>query len=302
MAARMFHRREVLRFGGAATAAVTMANRLEGGTTRRKKLLFLTKSAGYEHAVIRRIDGSLGHAEHALMELGRRHGFDVEATKDASIFDGDLDEYAAFAFFTTGDLTTTEGDGQPPMSPAGKQALLDAVHAGKGFVGLHCATDTFHSQGERSQNQTERDPFIDMIGGEFLTHGKQQKARIQVINPSFPGMKSSGSSFVLHEEWYSLKNFAPDLHVLLVINPEGMDGSGYRRPPFPATWARRHGKGRVFYTCMGHRQDVWAHPNFQSIVVGGIQWALGNEQADTPANIKDVTPRANVLPQAKAPS
>jgi hypothetical protein len=72
-----------------------------------------------------------------------------------------------------------------------------------------------------------------------------------------------------------------------------MKGAMYQRPSFPATWARMHGKGRVFYTSMGHREDVWTNPIFQQIVLGGIAWALGNVEADVTPNIATVTPKAN---------
>ena len=261
-----------------------------------KKVLFLTKSAGFEHGVVKRLDGALSHAEHVLMDLGKTHGFRVEATKDASVFDRDLSGYDAFAFFTTGDLTQAGNDKQPPMSLAGKQSLLDAITNGKGFIGFHCASDTFHSVGNANQNQRRRDPYIDMVGGEFITHGRQQKAKLRVVNPDFPGMEALDDRFTLHDEWYCLKNFATDMHVLLGIESQRLDGKDYQRAPFPATWVRRHGKGRVFYTAMGHREDVWTNPTFQDITVGGVRWALGEVDIEVPANIDEVTPQASELP------
>ena len=52
-------------------------------------------------------------------------------------------------------------------------------------------------------------------------------------------------------------------------------------------------RGRVFYTSMGHREDVWTNPTFQQIALGGIAWALGNVEADVTPNIATVTPEAN---------
>src|SRR3989442_194078 len=83
--------------------------------------------------------------------------------------------------------------------------------------------------------------------------GAKHVPRMRVIDPSFPGAEYLKVSDLL-EEWYALKNFAPDLHVILVQDNEGMKGVMYQRPSFPATWARRHHKGRVFYTSMGHRE------------------------------------------------
>jgi type 1 glutamine amidotransferase len=71
-----------------------------------------------------------------------------------------------------------------------------------------------------------------------------------------------------------------------------MKGPMYQRPPFPATWARKHGKGRVFFTSLGHREDVWESKEFQSILIGGILWALGRAEADISPNLRIVAPQA----------
>ena len=137
------------------------------------------------------------------------------------------------------------------MSEEGKNKFLAAIEAGKGFVGIHSATDCFHSAGI--------DPYIAMIGGEFVVHGAQQNATMKVTTPQFSGMAGLGDEFALFEEWYALKNFAKDLDVLLVQETGKMQGPMYQRPPYPATWARMQGKGRVFYTSMGHDQ-TWSTP------------------------------------------
>jgi len=231
-----------------------------------------------------------------LREFGGAAGFDFHETKDGTVFDGDLNQYDAFFFYTTGDLTKSGGDNQTPMSEKGKQNLLQAISAGKGMFGSHCASDTFHSSGPAFENQTQRDPFIGMLGGEFIRHGRQQEARMRLVSPDFAGVEPAGEGFTLHEEWYSLKNFAEDMHVILVQETKGMDGNDYNRPDYPATWARMENEGRVFYTSMGHREDVWAHPIFQSIVIGGLQWVTRQVEADITPNLQQVTPEALKLP------
>jgi hypothetical protein len=74
-----------------------------------------------------------------------------------------------------------------------------------------------------------------------------------------------------------------------------MQGAPYQRPDFPATWARRHGKGRVFYTSLGHREDIWTNPFFQTIALGGLRWATGLVDYDVKPNIGEVTPKASQL-------
>lgn len=264
-----------------------------------KKLLFYTKSAGFEHDVIRRSGSELAYAERIMIDLGKKHGIDVTCTKDGTVFDEDYKNYDAYFFYTTEDLTQTGNDKQPAMSKQGKENLLNAIRAGKGFIGSHCASDTFHTPGNRLQSQDKPDPYIAMLGGEFIRHGRQQVAKMRVTSPKFPGLETAGESFSLNEEWYSLKNFAPDLHVILVQETEGMVDDDYKRPPYPATWARREGEGRVFYTSMGHREDVWTNAVFQSILMGGIHWAVGSAEAPIPGNLAENCPAAGTMPPLK---
>ena len=291
-------RREFLLSTGTAALGASLfpfrssAASFQGGP----KVLFFTRNVGFEHSVVHREGDKLSHAEKILVELGEQYDVEIECTKDGSVFDGDLDQYDVIAFYTCGDLLNPKSkDGAPPMTLKGKQNLLDTVAGGKGFVGFHSAADSFHSKGERNKVQTERDPYIAMLGGEFISHGPQQKATMRITSPHFSDLSESGKSFDLHEEWYALKNFAKDMHVILVQETEGMKGNCYQRPPFPATWARMHGKGHVFYTSLGHREDVWTNPLFQEILVGGFTWALGDAGDDLEQNLDEAAPKASEL-------
>ena len=284
----------------------------ESGKT--KKILFFSKSSNFEHAVIKRKDGQPSFVEKILAELGPKHGIEFTCSKDGSLFTPEyLAQFDAFMFYTSGDLTAAGKDGNPPMTPAGKAAFLEAIKNGKGFIGTHSATDTFHT-GETAETDTNRprtwryrnlgdkaDPYTRMIGAEFIIHSVQQNAKMTVADNKFPGLENRGSSFELMDEWYTLTDFSRDLHVLLVQETAGMTGIPYQRPPYPATWARMHGKGRVFYTSMGHREDVWTNPVFQEILFGGIAWATGNVDADATPNIETVTPDCWKLPPVSHP-
>jgi type 1 glutamine amidotransferase len=119
-----------------------------------------------------------------------------------------------------------------------------------------------------------------------------------VFGRRWPGAKGLKDCELL-EEWYALKNFAPDLHVILVQETEAMKGDMYRRPSYPATWARREDKGRVFYTSLGHREDVWQNPLFHELL-GGLSWAAGNvPHADLAVNLEKAAARAGELPEKK---
>jgi type 1 glutamine amidotransferase len=273
-----------------------------------KKILFFSKSSGFEHSAIKCKDGQMSFAEKVLDELARTNHFEFTFTKDGRVFTPEnIAKYDAFFFYTTGDLTEPGTDGNPPMSKEGKAAFLQAIYKGKGFIGTHSATDTFHSPGgekmsaARWKNDGENvDPYVRMIGAEFIVHGAQQKGHQICVDRKFPGMSAVPADFAPLEEWYTLKDFAPNLHVLLVQDTSHMEKTGgnhcYDRPEYPSTWAHLYGKGRVFYTSMGHREDVWTNPVFQQVLLGGINWAVGNVKAKVKPNMDQVTPWADVLP------
>lgn len=286
-------------------AAVELAGAPAGAPLR---VLYFTKSSGYEHSVVKRENGQPSFSERVLTALAAKHDFQLTCSKDGSLFTpAYLDQFDVFVFYTSGDLFAAGDDGQPPLTPAGKQALLDAIAAGKGFVGLHSASDTFHTGehgGGNPGNPASRyvnhgaasDPYILMLGGEFIHHNAQQVAKARVVDPAFPGCGGLGPVLQVKEEWYSLKEFAPNLHVLLVMETKGMQGPAYQRPPYPLAWARTYGRGRVWYDAMGHREDVWDNPAFQAMLVGGIEWAGGRVQADVTPNLDKVAPGAGTLP------
>jgi type 1 glutamine amidotransferase len=291
-------------FSGAIRAADT-------AMPSKKKVLVFSKSSGFEHEAIKlkMKDGRPGYAFAVIEEIGRKNNIEFTFSKDGSLFTPEyLAQFDAYLFYTTGDLTLArndakDGDDNPPMTAAGKQALLDAIAGGKGFIGVHSATDTFHSPGNkdhgRPRNQDDganADPYVKMIGAEFIKHDSQQKAHLIVADAKFPGISAVPADFGPNEEWYSLKDFAPDMHVLLVQDTSTMHDPSYARPPYPSTWARLNGKGRVFYTNMGHREDIWTNPVFQSVLAGGLDWALRRVDADVTPNLAQVAPQASVLP------
>jgi hypothetical protein len=270
-----------------------------GSQARGKRILYFTKCSGFEHSVVKRPSpDQLSHSEKILTELGQKHGFEVTCTKDGTVFSPEkIARYDVFAFYTSGVLTTPGTDKRPPMTAAGKAALLEAIKNGKGFVGFHAANDSFHVQpdpGDKSARfrayGNRVDPYIAMLGGEFIRHGPQQNATLRVVDKGFPGNETLTESFSLMDEWYTFKDFAPDMHVIHALETKGMKGVDYQRAPFPYSWARRHGQGRVFYTGLAHREDVWTNPLFQAILLGGLGWAAGNVEADVAPNLEAATP------------
>jgi type 1 glutamine amidotransferase len=272
------------------------------------RVLYFTKSSGFEHSVVKRPDGQPSYSENILTQLSAANDLAFTFSKDGSLFSPEyLADFDVLLFYTSGDLLSAGTDGQPAMTPQGKEALLRAVSEGKGFVGVHSCSDTFHTNETGGGNPRERaarfknygeaaDPFIRMLGGEFIRHGAQQTATARVVSPQFPGFGKLGAEINTHEEWYSLKEFAPDMHALLVLETAGMKGADYERPPFPVAWARPFGKGRVAYHAMGHREEIWDSPEYQAMLVGAIAWAAGKRDADVSPNLRTAAPGHATLP------
>ena len=298
-------RREFLRAATLTGAGLALSNPLLGASN--KSVLVFTKSSGWEHDVVKRISGKPSLVDDTVNELGNKHGFSAGVTKDGRIFDSkEFHSYAGMVFFTTGDLTTLGTDGKPPMSAKGKQALLDAVRDGMGFVGVHAAADTFHTLPDPEDRSNryiahgdQEDPYLRMLGAEFIIHGREprlQDANLIVNDPKFPGLEGVASPVSFNEEWYSLKDFMPDLHVILTLDTHGMKGECYQRAPYPATWARQNGKGRVFYTAMGDRPEHWKNEFFLNLLAGGIRWTIGDASARLDANLKQAAPGYAEIP------
>ncbi len=306
-------RRDFLRTTSATTAALLLSGSLYGA--KKKSVLLFTKSSGFEHAVIKTSAGQPSIMETALRTLSASNNFELTASKDGRLFDSkEFHDYAAVVFFTTGDLTQEGTDKNPPMSPQGKQALLDAIHQGSvGFVGVHAAADTFHTQPDPQDlsnryvaHGDQSDPYLRMLGGEFIIHGQSKDPRLQTANviiddPKFPGLEGVQSPVSLMEEWYSLKDFAPDLHVICTLDTSTMNGNAYKRPPYPVVWARMDGRGKVFYSAIGDRPENWQNPFHLNLLAGGIRWAIGDAKASVAPNLKTAAPGYDVIPPKYPP-
>ena len=249
---------------------------------RPRRVLFLTKSSGFEHSAVHREGDRLSYSEQVVTELGARYGFDVVCTKDANLVNAEnLKNYDTVMFYTTGDLTKQgDKDKGVPMTEKNRQELLDWIRAGGGFFGSHTVTDTFH----------DWTPFIEMTGGEFASHGEQQYATLKVVDPKFPAVVGMPIEFKFIDEYYVNKNvnLGKSMRVLIMLETEGMKGDMYKIPAYPITWCSNYGKGRVFISALGHREDVWDMPMFQGMVVKALKWTFGDVPGDASPNFQDL--------------
>ncbi len=276
------------------------------------RVLFFSKSSGWEHSAIKQDNGNLGYAEKVLAKLGPKNDIEFTFSKDGSLFSpAYLAQFDALVFFTSGDLTSIGTDRQPGITGTGLDAFYNYIANGGGFLGVHSTSDTLHTNERGGGNNPIRIPryrnygeaadrFIKTLGGEFIRHGPQQVAKATVVDNKFPGFENIGAEINVKEEWYTLKEFAPDLHVLLVMNTAGMEGGDYARANYPLAWVREQGKGRVGYNAMGHRDEIWDSEAYQSMFLGQLRWVAKKVEADIKPNLTVVTPDANKL-QAPPP-
>jgi type 1 glutamine amidotransferase len=206
--------------------------------------------------------------EKTFAEMAAKHGFfEVVSSQNSrkEITEDNLKHFDAVFFFTTGEL---------PLSEVQKADLLSFIRNGKGFGGSHCAADTFYQWKE----------YGDLIGAYFAGHPPGfQKIRVIVEDRKHPATKHLGEGFNIEDEIYKYKGpySREKVRVLLSMDMKASGKNLWREDgDNPLAWVREYGKGRVFYTAFGHREEVWADPRFQQHVIGGLRYLFGLEPAD----------------------
>src|ERR1043166_19645 len=244
-----------------------------------KSLLVVTVTKGFRHS-------SIPTAEKVLQQLGEKSGvFTVDFVRNEAEM---AEKMTAAALKKYDGIIFANTTGVLPLPD--KQAFFDYIKAGHAFIGFHSASDTFHGP-----NNTV-DPYAEMLGGEFQQHGAQVGVECLNQDLNHPATKHLGKSFqVSLEEIYIQKNYDPTkVHELLVLDKHpNTKAAGH----FPIAWCKMYGSGKVFYTSLGHREDVWdptwsadkptSRKNsieiseaYQKHILGGIKWALGLEKGD----------------------
>jgi type 1 glutamine amidotransferase len=144
-------------------------------------------------------------------------------------------------------------------------AFLSWIAGGRGFVGIHSASDTYHDQPS----------YLAMLGGEFTTHGAIVEAEVRVDDSSHPSVAHLAPSFRIADEFYRFQRLDASRRTLLSLARDPGDGgpapSGVGDP---LAWHRNFSSGRVFYTALGHRSELWQDPRYRRHVLEGIRWTL----------------------------
>lgn len=240
----------------------------------RKQLLAIGEEKGYRHE-------SVTHALATIERIGRETGLwdttirtDTEPlTKKKLEYNAkNLNNFDAVLFYTGGDLE---------MDDQQKKDFISFIHDdGKGFIGIHSAAITF----------THWPEYGDMIGGYYDEHPWGTfNAPIIVEDPAFPGMRQFPPAFNLLDEIYQVKDFSREkCRVLMRLDASKLDLKNPRvhrtDKDFAVTWAKMYGKGRVYYSTLGHQMEDWDRPDIQKMYTEAIRWSMGLEDAD-------ITPR-----------
>ncbi|MBX6752143.1 MAG: ThuA domain-containing protein [Micromonosporaceae bacterium] len=209
------------------------------------RVLVFTRTAGYRHESI-----EAGVA--ALAEM-----VDADATEDASVFTPEnLARYRVVVFLNTSG--TMLDDDQ-------RRALAAYVRDSGGFVGVHCAAATEYDWPD----------YGELVGAWFDHHPEVQPAVIHVADHDHPATAHLPERWEHVDEWYNFRtNPRPHVRVLLTVDEATYRG-GRMGADHPIAWCRPYGRGRSFYTALGHTVESYADPAVRAHLAGGLRWAAG---------------------------
>lgn len=217
----------------------------------KNKVLVFCKTAGFHHS-------SIPAGVKAIRQLGEQNNFTIDTTTNAEKFTPEnLKQYNAVVFLnTTGDV----------LNEQQQKAFEQYIKSGKGFVGVHAATDT----------EYDWPWYGNLVGAYFKNHPEQQEAVLNVVDRNTIATKHLPSEWKRKDEWYNFKWIAEGLHVLIKIDETSYKG-GENNNNHPMAWYREFDGGRAFYTELGHTDESYADPLFLKHLLGGIQYALGKK-------------------------
>ena len=235
-----------------------------------RKLLVFSRITGFPHK-------SVPWGAEALRVIGEKSGaYTAVLSNDPAMFDKDkLSQFDAVAF--------NNNCGNPVQDTQRRNNLLEFVADGRGLVGIHCAA------------HIDWPEFIEMLGGWSVNHPWNAGSTItlRIEEPSHPLTKMFGGPTYRHtDEIFQFDRYSrARQRVLISIDTKRTDmtvpGIVRQDGDFGLAWIRSHGKGRVFYSEFGHQQDVYWRPVILEHYLAGIQYALGDLQADATPNPKN---------------
>lgn len=223
-------------------------------------VLVFSKTKGFRHS-------SIPNSIKCMFELGQEHGWNVTATEDASLFTKD--------FLGKFDVVIFNNTTQDILNEEQQEAFKKFIQSGKGFVGIHAASDT----------EYDWPWYGKLLGGDawFLTHPPNQPGTILVENTDHPSMNyfkvMNIKTLTTWDEWYTFKNNPRSKVKVLAtldestIKDMGKDPEKVKMGDHPIIWYHEFEGARSFYTGKGHRPENFDEMVFRQHLVGGIEWA-----------------------------
>jgi cytochrome c len=232
--------------------AVLFCLLLSCGEQGPQRVLVFSKTAGYRHE-------SIETGKPALIELGKKNGFEVDTTEDASLINEEnLKKYNAVIF-----LSTTLN----VLDVVQQNDLKRFIQAGGGYVGIHAAADT----------EYEWPWYGKLVGAYFKSHPKTQEAKIKKLKPF--ATEGLPDEWVRTDEWYNYKNISDDIQVVLALDETSYEG-GENGDNHPIAWYHDYDGGRSFYTGLGHTKESYSDSLFMGHLYQGIKYAMGDAKPD----------------------
>ena len=235
----------------AGAGAFANAGSTAGGAADGVSLLLFSRTAAYRH-------DSIPAGVQALSKLAADHAWTLAATEDPTRFsDEGLAAYDAVIFLsTTGDV----------LDDTQQAAFERFIRAGKGFIGIHSATDTEYDWAW----------YGGLVGAYFREHPAIQPADVIVEDAASPATAGLPNPWHRTDEWYSFKsNPRSKVHVLLSLDERSYTpGSSSMNGDHPIAWCQEYDGGRAFYTALGHTSESFSDPSFIGQVAGAVTWVL----------------------------
>jgi type 1 glutamine amidotransferase len=225
--------------------------------TPAKRVLVFSKVTGYFHE-------SIPDGIKIIEKLGAENNFEIYSTKDSTYFtDDSLKKYAAIIFLNT--------SGGNMLSPDQKRAMEKYIRAGRGFVGVHCASANFKRVPAPEPDWTW---YHKLVGATQTNHPAPSWGTLHVVDNKNASTKHLPKEWLWYEEWYNFKDIQPDLHVLIKVDEATYKG-GENGSDHPLAWYHDYDGGRSFYTALGHFAPAYTNPLFVKHLLAGIQYAMG---------------------------
>ena len=212
------------------------------------RVLIFTKTAGFRHA-------SIPKAVKEVSNLLNTNGIKTLHTEDANYFNKDtLNTFDAVLFLSTSGTIFNQDQ---------QKALTQFIQSGKGYIGIHAASDTEYDWPWYGQ----------LVGGYFSSHPAIQEAKIDVVDQKHLSTQHLQRIWFHKDEWYDFKNVKPGLNILLTLDESSYEG-GKMGKFHPVAWFQEFDGGRSFYTGLGHTEESYNSEKFLKHILGGVKYVL----------------------------